>query len=162
MRPEPDHATWQLPPAVAEDLRLTVATWHELREPASRIRHAVFVDEQGIPVSLEWDDRDEASLHCVAWAAERAIGTGRLLADGHIGRMAVNAGQRRRGIGSRILETLVAAARERGDKVVHLSAQRYAQGFYERHGFSVSGAPYQEAGIEHVAMRRELSAAATD
>jgi predicted GNAT family N-acyltransferase len=86
------------------------------------------------------------------------VGTGRLLPDGHIGRMAVLRTARRGGVGGAILSTLLKAAGERGDRIVELSAQRYVEAFYRRHGFVAEGEPYLEAGIEHVRMRRDFSA----
>jgi predicted GNAT family N-acyltransferase len=61
-------------------------------------------------------------------------------------------------VGSAILKALLQAAAERGDSVVELSAQRYVEEFYRRHGFVAEGLPYQEAGIEHIRMRRSLKA----
>ena len=87
-----------------------------------------------------------------------AIGTGRLLPQGRIGRMAVLAERRGQGVGAAILRCLVDAARQRGDRSVELSAQRSAEAFYLRHGFAATGEPYREAGIEHIHMTRVLSA----
>ena len=44
----------------------------------------------------------------------------------------------------------------RGDREVVLHAQASAQRFYERAGFSMQGAPYEEAGLLHVDMARTL------
>lgn len=122
-----------------------------------RVRDAVFVVEQGVPREIERDAWDAQCDHALAFAAGgRAVGTGRLLPDGHIGRMAVLAEWRGRGIGSRILAALVARARERGMPRVVLNAQTHAAPFYARHGFAASGPEFMEAGIPHLAMAREL------
>ncbi|MBI4985575.1 MAG: L,D-transpeptidase, partial [Rhodocyclales bacterium] len=64
--------------------------WDGLAAAARPVREAVFQREQGVPQELEWDEHDADSLHAVARdAAGAPIGTGRLLPDGHIGRMAV-------------------------------------------------------------------------
>ena len=81
------------------------------------IRFAVFVQEQGVPRDIELDAMDEQCVHAIAFEGGHAIGTGRLLPDGHIGRMAVLKAWRGRGIGGRILEALMQRARERGDPV---------------------------------------------
>ena len=82
-----------------------------------------------MPESLEWDEFDVVSQHALAFDAHgQAIGTGRLLPDGHIGRMAVLNGWRSRGIGGAILGFLVDCARRRGDTVLHLNAQTHAIG----------------------------------
>lgn len=128
--------------------------WEALREDAKAIRYQVFVVEQKVPLELEWDEMDPQSLHAVARdAAGRAVGTGRLLPDGHIGRMAVLPEYRDCGIGGAILRALMEKARARGDREVMLNAQMQAQGFYAAHGFSVTGEQFMEAGIPHVCMR---------
>lgn len=130
--------------------------WERAKAEASRIRFKVFVEEQGVPREIELDEFDERCLHALALEEGRAIGTGRLLPDGHIGRMAVLEGWRGRGVGSRILESLIGAARARGDRQVLLSAQVHAAEFYRQHGFEPMGEIYEEAGIPHRAMRRSL------
>ena len=84
------------------------------------------------------------------------MGTGRLLPDGHIGRMAVLKGWRGQGVVGLMLARLVEQARARGDREVALSAQVHAVPFYRRHGFVEEGAEYLEAGIRHQAMRKAL------
>jgi len=120
----------------------------------------VFVYEQGVPSELEWDEWDERCEHAVACDPEgRAIGTARLVPDGRIGRMAVLAEWRRRGVGAALLEALIALARERSMPRVTLHAQTHAAGFYRRFGFSERGGEFSEAGIAHVGMTLELSPA---
>lgn len=122
------------------------------------VRREVFVIEQHVPEDLEWDGLDPGCRHALATdAAGRAIGTGRLLPDGHIGRMAVLASWRGRGVGGALLARLVAIARARGDAVAVLNAQTHAVGFYRRAGFEVSSAEFMDAGIPHVEMRRVLA-----
>ena len=137
--------------------RIELMPWNEARAEASVIRDTVFVDEQKVPAEMEMDELDPRCVHALAYSEERrAVGTGRLLPDGHIGRMAVLKAWRRKGIGGAILERLVAAALERGDREVALSAQIHALEFYRRHGFVEEGEVYEEAGIVHQAMRRKL------
>jgi predicted GNAT family N-acyltransferase len=121
------------------------------------VREAVFVVEQGVPPEIERDDWDSRCDHALAIdSAGRVVGTGRLLPDGHIGRMAVLADCRGRGVGGLILAALVARAGERGMRRVVLNAQTHAAPFYARHGFVALGAEFVEAGIPHVAMARAL------
>jgi len=141
-------------PGAAITLRL--GDWATLGEAAGRVRVAVFVEEQGIPIALEWDAADAGSLHAVAYDGDVPVGTGRLLADAHIGRMAVLPAYRRGGLGGTILEALVAEALSRGHAAVVLSAQVYVRAFYERHGFIAFGPEYDDAGIPHQSMRRAL------
>ena len=136
-------------------LSVTVGQWATLGARAGAVREAVFVVEQGIPREIEWDGADARCIHALAVdRTGRAVGTGRLLPDGHIGRMAVLPDARGRGVGSAVLVQLMQAARERGDRVVILSAQCTAEPFYARHGFKRIGKPYIEAGILHVRMQR--------
>ena len=53
------------------------------------IRHKVFVGEQNVPVELEIDGLDDEAKHALAFVDGVPIGTGRILSDGHIGRVAV-------------------------------------------------------------------------
>ncbi|SFV13065.1 GNAT family N-acetyltransferase [Pseudoduganella namucuonensis] len=127
--------------------------WTAMRADAQAIRLEVFVREQSVPAELEMDDKDAVCLHAVAYdAAGEAVGTGRLLPDGHIGRMAVRKAARGTGVGSDLLRGLMAQARARGDQAVVLSAQTHAAPFYRRHGFAQKGAEFFEAGIPHIEM----------
>jgi predicted GNAT family N-acyltransferase len=141
-------------------LSVKVMEWPVAMAHARPIRYEVFVIEQGVPVELEWDDRDPVSDHAVAYDARGdAVGTGRLLPDGHIGRMAVLPAARGRGVGSALLEALLARAIARNMNVAMLNAQTHAAPFYARHGFVAYGEQFMEAGIPHVAMRRVLGGA---
>ncbi|MCC7218007.1 MAG: GNAT family N-acetyltransferase [Burkholderiales bacterium] len=135
-----------------------LADWQRDRDALALVRNAVFIVEQGVPANLEWDDVDRACVHALALDAEgRAVGCGRLLPDGHVGRMAVLAPWRSRGVGSALLQRLIEVAIARGDARVALNAQVQAMPFYERFGFAAVGAPFDEAGIPHQAMSRSLS-----
>ncbi len=129
------------------------ASWRDDIAPLQDLRRWVFIIEQQVPEELEWDEADARSVHALALdMEERPIGTGRLLPDGHIGRIAVVREWRRRGVGSAILAWLIARAREQGCRVVQLHAQTHAMGFYARHGFIAHGEVFTEAGILHRAM----------
>ena len=131
--------------------------WNALRKDAQAIRTEVFVDEQNVPAELEMDDMDAVCLHAVAYdPSGLAVGTGRLLPDGHIGRMAVRKVARGSGIGGVLLQGLMAQARARGHDHVALSSQSHAAPFYVRHGFVREGEEFFEAGIAHVAMQHRF------
>ncbi|SEN85685.1 Predicted N-acyltransferase, GNAT family [Duganella sp. CF517] len=128
--------------------------WSALSEDAKTIRFEVFVEEQQVPAELEMDNMDAVCLHAVAYdAAGVPVGTGRLLPDGHIGRMAVRKGARGTGVGGALLQALMAQARARGDRQVVLSSQSHAAPFYQRHGFTIDGGEFFEAGIAHINMQ---------
>jgi len=137
-------------------LKIELLDWQAAQPEAKRIRFKVFVEEQGVPRELEMDENDAQSLHALAYADGRAIGTGRLLPDGHIGRMAVLKEWRGQGAGRAMLRRLLDAARRRGEREVALSAQVHALGFYRAEGFELDGPAYDEAGIPHQAMRMKL------
>lgn len=121
-----------------------------------RVRETVFVLEQQVPADIEWDAHDPKSLHALALAGTEPIGTGRLLLDGHIGRMAVLEPWRGQGVGAAILEILVDQAEARGDREVVLNAQVRAVRFYAKYGFAAIAPEFIEAGIPHVEMRQAL------
>jgi len=137
-------------------LKIELLDWTAAQAEAKRIRFTVFVEEQYVPPELEMDEHDAQCLHALAYGDGRVIGTGRLLPDGHIGRMAVLKEWRGRGAGKALLRRLIEAARARGDREVMLSAQVHALGFYRAEGFEPEGAVYEEAGIPHQAMRMRL------
>ena len=137
---------------------IRLGDWATLGPHATAIRFEVFVDEQKVPAEIELDDMDAVCLHAVAYdGAGNAIGTGRLLPDGHIGRMAVRQPGRGTGVGGAILTLLLEKARERGDAAVVLNAQTVAAPFYARHGFVQQGEQFEEAGIAHVEMRLQFA-----
>jgi len=138
-------------------LRIELMHWNAARAEASRIRLKVFVEEQRVPPEIEMDDKDAVCVHALAYAGGKAVGTGRLLPDGHVGRMAVLKQSRSLGVGGAILERLVEEARRRGMREVVLSAQTHALGFYRKHGFREEGEVFEEAGIPHQEMRRMLN-----
>jgi len=137
-------------------LRIELLPWDKARAHAEPIRLTVFVEEQGVPPELEMDERDAGCVHAVAFLDGKAVGTGRLLPDAHIGRMAVLKECRGQGVGGAILRQLMRAARERHDREIVLSAQVHAVPFYREHGFEVFGEVYEEAGIPHQDMRHAL------
>ena len=117
----------------------------------------MFVAEQDVPVELEWDGLDPGCRHLLAEDAHgRPIGCARLLPDGHIGRMAVLAPWRGRGVGRALLRAMLAQAAASGFAMVRLNAQVQALGFYAREGFQACGDVFDDAGIAHRAMQLAL------
>jgi predicted GNAT family N-acyltransferase len=129
-----------------------LADWSVDRADIASIRRLVFVAEQGIPESEEFDGRDHDCVHVLARLNRDPVGTGRLDPAGKIGRIAVIAGQRGRGIGTQILLRLMEEARRRGIREPYLHAQVQAVPFYGKLGFSPEGDTFDEAGIPHVRM----------
>jgi predicted GNAT family N-acyltransferase len=131
-----------------------------LRAEAYALRRRVFVEEQRVPEDLERDALDDAAFHAVALDGGRCVGTGRLVRQaggvGRMGRMAVDAAHRRGGVGARVLAALEERARADGLHEIELHAQQYVEAFYRRHGYAAVGDVFQEAGIDHVVMRKKL------
>jgi predicted GNAT family N-acyltransferase len=143
-------------------LRFDIVTgsWAELGRGAAPLRAQVFVDELGLPPALERDLHDASAVHALARDGDgTVIATGRLVREGEggrIGRLAVRRERRGGGVGARVLEALLAVAREQGCDEVRLQARIDAEPFYRRAGFVAIGPVYEEAGIAHVDMRRVL------
>ena len=133
-------------------LECVVADWRADRRELERIRRIVFIDEQRIPEPDEWDGEDAGSVHVLVRLNRDPVGTGRLNAAGKIGRIAVLAGERGRGIGTLILRRLLEEARRLGIREPYLHAQVQAVPFYEKLGFERKGGEFDEAGIPHVRM----------
>jgi len=138
-------------------LKIELLDWPSAMKEAKRIRFDVFVEEQRVPAEIELDEHDARCVHALAYIDGRAIGTARLLPDGHLGRMAVLRAWRGQGAGRALLRALIEEARRRGDRQVLLSSQVHALGFYRAEGFQPEGPVYEEAGIPHQAMRLALN-----
>lgn len=140
-----------------KDLEIEVVGWDEAEMLVMPVRTEVFVVEQGVPAEIERDALDAVCRHAIARdAGGRVVATGRLLPDGHIGRMAVRRAARGAGVGGAVLQALIAEAARRGLREVALAAQTHALDFYLRHGFEAVGEVFMEAGIPHRAMRRTV------
>jgi predicted GNAT family N-acyltransferase len=134
-----------------------VADWQIDNSAVRSIRETVFIQEQHVPIELEWDQFDENCLHLLAFdATNRPIGTARLLQDGHIGRMAVLKEWRGCSVGTTLLKHLLREAKMRGLAIAIVNAQTYAVDFYARFGFQSKGDEFLDAGIPHVRMVLQL------
>lgn len=144
-------------------VEVRVGSWEELGRDARHIRTLVFIEEQGIPMQMEWDeaDPDPACVHAVAYNRfGQPLATGRLLEHvpgvAKIGRMAVSQAMRGSGVGRAVLDALMKTARERGYREAVLHAQTSASAFYSRAGFTPRGSMFEEVGIPHIEMVRGL------
>jgi YbgC/YbaW family acyl-CoA thioester hydrolase len=140
---------------------LRTGPWSELAAAARPVRTEVFLQEQRVPLEMEWDSDDDRALHAVVFnRLEMPLATGRLLPSvsgtARIGRMAVSRVLRGSGLGRQILLALMQASAQRGDQQVMLHAQRSAEGFYKRLGFVPQGEPFEEAGMAHIEMVKAL------
>lgn len=125
------------------------------------LRHEVFVLEQQVPAELERDELDETAGHVVALDGTGVVvGTGRVVeeSDGvaHLGRLAVRRHARGTGVGVALVRGLEERARASGLRCAVLGAQVHAVGFYQRLGYTAYGEVFDDAGIDHRWMRRDL------
>ncbi len=122
---------------------------------AFEIRRVVFCDEQGVSREEEFDGLDDVCRQYLATIGDFAVGTARIRSldsgESKIERVAVLEGYRDLGVGTAIMERLIA---DIGDRPVVLNAQFQTKSFYKRLGFSAVGDIFDEAGIDHVKMVR--------
>ncbi len=139
-------------------MRVSRASWSADGERLRAVRAEVFVGEQGVDPGVELDGLDPGCFHAIALDdAGAAIGAARMGRDGRIGRMAVLAGWRGRGVGRGLMGCLLDIAEGEGIARTYLHSQGHAAGFYEQFGFRAEGGEFSEAGIPHVAMVREAA-----
>jgi predicted GNAT family N-acyltransferase len=147
-------------------IAIETQSWLTARDAAYAIRHAVFVEEQGIPAELEIDDYDPIAEHALAFVNGQCVATARIYLDeqdpskAKIGRMAVLRNFRGQGIGTALLGEAIRAGMMQGATVFELHAQQTAAPFYAKLQFKPDGAIFDEVGIPHQRMRLVLSAPA--
>lgn len=130
-------------------------------EDALSVRETVFVEEQGVPADLEVDEHERESTHLVAYdGSDEPVGAARFRElderTGKVERVAVLAERRGEGIGTAIMERLEGIARQRGIVKLTMHSQIRAAPFYDRLGYERVSEEFEEAGIPHVEMRKEL------
>ena len=137
------------------DLSIITVSWNKYKDELYSLRRTVFIEEQNVPEEEEIDEFDPLSVHVLAKTGDQYIGTGRILPEGHIGRIAVLKDYRGLNIGSKIMLKLIEIAKSMNIKKIELSAQVQAVEFYKKLGFYEVGHIYMEAGIEHIKMVKE-------
>ena len=120
------------------------------------IRERVFINEQAISPEIEFDGLDNLAMHSLILCNGKPVGTGRILTDGHIGRIAILSDFRGQGLGTKIVLSLVQEAENKGYPRVYLGAQKHAIDFYAKLGFKPFGDEFLSAGIVHLSMEKTL------
>ncbi|MBO1519664.1 GNAT family N-acetyltransferase [Oceanisphaera pacifica] len=137
---------------------IQIVAYDSTHSPAIRaIREAVFMQEQGVSLALEFDGRDDSAIQVLVAVDGQYVGTGRMLDDGHIGRIAILKSHRGQGLGAKVVQALVAEATRLGYQKVYLGAQTHAVDFYAKLGFTAYGDEFMDAGIPHLAMEQFLA-----
>lgn len=126
------------------------------KESIRLVREQVFIKEQQIDPEIEFDGLDTQAVHVLVVDSEQPLGTGRILADGHIGRIAIMKAARGQGLGVKVVQALVEYAKQQGYPRVDLGAQTHAVDFYRKLGFTPYGDEFMEANIPHQAMEQML------
>ncbi|WP_318472220.1 GNAT family N-acetyltransferase [Photobacterium leiognathi] len=121
------------------------------------VREQVFIQEQQIDPEIEFDGLDSEAVHVLVMDGEQPLGTGRILSDGHIGRIAIMKAARGQGLGAKVVQALVKYAQQQGYPRVDLGAQTHAVDFYRKLGFMPYGDEFMEANIPHQAMEQMLA-----
>ena len=139
------------------NFQIEVVSWQQAEQDLRAIRTSVFIKEQAVSPDFEWDEIDQVAVHLLATQNNEPIACLRIIDYHKIGRMAVLKEFRGNGLGTTLLLEAVKICQAHGSKTVHLSAQTHAIGFYEKCGFKVTSAVYQDVHIAHVDMQLELS-----
>ena len=138
------------------NIKSVICDYNDNKNDICKIRFEVFVDEQIVREELEIVGLDDEAKHVLAYLDNEAIGTGRILSDGHIGRIAVLKKHRGLGIGKIMMQSLMQWAEEAKLEKLWLSSQWHAHGFYLDLGFQCEGEIYEEAGIDHIKMSKKI------
>lgn len=138
------------------EISLRLADWGIEKAALRLIRERVFIQEQGVPVDMEWDEWDADAAHFLALTGNQPVGVARLLPVGKIGRLAVLPEWRGQGIGRDLMQLALDTARQRGLAEITIHAQVSVTEFYRKLGFSGHGEVFKEAGIPHREMRLRL------
>ncbi len=131
-------------------------TPHELYR-ILKARVDIFVVEQNCPYP-ECDNLDQCSDHIMLYENDELAAYARVFRKDEttyqIGR--VIAVKRGSGCGAKILSAAIAQCMTYPCDSIYLEAQQYAIGFYEKAGFVVTSEPFDEDGILHVQMRKQI------
>lgn len=140
---------------------ITKDTMSEIYLDAVKIRHKVFVQEQGVPLEREIDKDEAYSIHFVLYTDDhKAAATVRLLPlnmqELKLQRMAVLKEFRGQKLGDALIQEAELFAKQQNFSQIRLDAQLNAQTFYESHGYFTYGEVFQDAGIDHIHMKKDL------
>jgi predicted GNAT family N-acyltransferase len=127
---------------------------------ALALRIEVFCGEQGVTFEGDRDGLDDEAVHLVAVEGDEVVGTCRLLIEpggtARFGRLCVRASARGTGVGGLLLAKAEREARARGARRIGMHAQTDALSLYRRAGFRPYGERFDEEGIEHLGMEKDL------
>ncbi|HLR64075.1 MAG TPA: GNAT family N-acetyltransferase [Pseudogracilibacillus sp.] len=136
-----------------------IATSQEEKNIMYDIRKTVFVEEQLVPIEEEIDEHEDDAIHFICYVDDKAVGAARLrfIDDyGKLERICVLKAYRGQSIGTRIIGTMEEEIKKHQYKTAKLHAQQYAEAFYEKLGYQTFSEAFMDAGIPHIAMKKEF------
>ncbi len=145
-------------------VEVRLADWQQDKHWLQDIRTRVFVQEQRVSQAEEWDGLDDSAVHFLLWVNNKPAGCARLLLEElpaparfHIGRVAILAEYRGKGLGHRLMQAVLDYCKPLKPWPFYLGAQSDKTGFYASLGFSIRGEEFMDAGIPHRHMWLEHS-----
>jgi len=141
---------------VTSPLCLAVPLHSDLGRLGLDLRRRVFIVEQSVPPEIERDAYDDDATHIVALLNGDVVGVLRMVdlpEHTKIGRVAVAADLRGRGIATALMRFAMNLSRSSGRTRLYLTSQSDKVPFYEKLGFTAFGDEFEEAGIPHRAMK---------
>ncbi len=125
-----------------------------------KLRQDVFILEQA-SFYHDMDGLDPVATHLCAFERDELVACLRLLPKAedyiHFGRVAVKKSYRGQGLGHCIMKELLRYLKQHNmQDPIKISAQLYLQSFYSTYHFKAVGLPFDEEGVEHITMVREL------
>lgn len=141
-------------------MHIKLATTPQEIEDAKLVRKLVFQIEQCIDEHLDFDNKDDAALHFIAYD-EKPVGAARVRFPEHVGRakierVSVIPEYRGNGVGKEIMAAIDTHLRDLGVDEIYLDAQSFVKNFYEKLGYTQEGEEFEEVGIPHVVMTKNL------
>ncbi|WFR63869.1 GNAT family N-acetyltransferase [Paenibacillus amylolyticus] len=137
-------------------------TNQELLDACFAIRTAIFVEEQGVPASDEfdaYDTLDGEARHILLYVDGVPAATSRLRIVDQVAkleRICVMLNYRKHGLGRVLIDKLEQMAIAEGLEKAKLHAQVQASGFYARLGYAPASDVFMEDGIPHLLMTKKL------
>jgi predicted GNAT family N-acyltransferase len=141
-------------------LKLYVVENDKQLEDAFQVRREVFVKEQGVPIELEIDDKEQDATHFIGYVEDKPIAASRVrFVDDYVKleRICIMKSVRGKHFGKDLVLFMESYAKEKNITKSKLHAQVYAIPFYEKLGYVVTSGEFDDAGIPHVSMKKEFN-----
>ncbi len=141
-------------------MKLYVVENDKQLEDAFQVRREVFVKEQGVPIELEIDDKEQDATHFIGYVEDKPIAASRVrFVDDYVKleRICIMKSVRGKHFGKDLVLFMESYAKEKNITKSKLHAQVYAIPFYEKLGYVVTSGEFDDAGIPHVSMKKEFN-----